>query len=96
MDYFDTFAHVTTLTAVRTVLAIASAKCWFISQLDIPNAFLNGDLQEELYMQLPQGYGELLNERNENHSIQESTQGKMVCRLFKSIFGLKQASMCWY
>lgn len=60
---------------------------WSVSQIDISNAFLNGDLDEEIYMKVPPGYADL--------------QGiplppRAVCRLHKSIYGLKQASRQWF
>ena len=64
------------MNTVRVLISIAVNLNWELLQYDIKNAFLYGDLKEEIYMQVPPGY--------EN----ETTQGK-VCRLKRSIYGLK-------
>ena len=56
IDYEETFVLVARLTSARSFLAVAFVRCWDIFQMNVKNAFLNGDLNEEVYMQPPLGY----------------------------------------
>lgn len=86
VDYFETFYPVAKLASVKLILALAAKTGWSLTQMDITNAFLHSDLDEEIYMSLPQGY-----------TLSSGTLSpNAVCRLHKSIYGLKQASRQWY
>lgn len=76
-DYTDTFAPDIKPVTVRTVLTLALTYKWTIQQLDVHNAFLNGQLHDDVYMAQPPGFN------NNDKSI--------VCKLNKAIYGLKQA-----
>lgn len=82
VDYFETFSPVAKLASVKLLLGLAARKVWSLSQMDITTAFLHSDLEEEIYMSLPQGYT----------PADGYLPPNAVCRLHKSIYGLKQAS----
>lgn len=87
IDYNETFSPVVKLTSVKLVLALSAIHNFSLAQLDISNAFLNGDLDEEIYMKLPPGYVD----RTGNQLPPNA-----VCKLQKSLYGLKQASRQWF
>jgi hypothetical protein len=83
IDFEETFSPVSRMEAIRLILAYACSKNIKVYQMDVKSTFLNGDLEEEVYIEKPEGFQ--LSE-NENY----------VCRLKKALYGLKQAPRAWY
>jgi hypothetical protein len=83
IDYFDTYAPVARITSIRVLKALASIYKLVVHQMDVKTAFLNGDLDEEVYIDQPEGFVFPGNE-------------KKVCKLIKSLYGLKQAPKQWH
>jgi hypothetical protein len=81
MDYDETFTPVVKMDFIRLALSIVASKVREFHQMDVKNAFLHGDLSEEIYMEQPQGF------------VQDSS---LVCRLKKYLYGLNQALRAWY
>ncbi len=81
VDYNETFAPVAKFVSIRCILALAAIEDMEIHQMDVKIAFLNGDLEEEIYMEQPEGF------------TQEGEH--LVCKLHKSLYGLKQSPRAW-
>ena len=80
-DYTETFAPVARISTFRLLLAIANQFNLLVHHMDVKTAFLNGTLNEEIYMQVPDGV---------------KTANNQVCKLNKALYGLKQASRRWF
>ena len=79
------------MTTVRTLVAVASIQQWHLVQMDVSNAFLHGDLHEEVYMILSLGYAGLGQSVQPGHPV--SVEPKVVCKLKKPVYGLKPDKM---
>jgi hypothetical protein len=87
VDYNETFAPVVRYDSIRVLLALVAAEDLELAQFDIQTAFLHGQLEEEIYMEVPEG----LSGEKQSKSARKSA----VCKLNKSLYGLKQAPRCW-
>ncbi|CAA0835156.1 cysteine-rich RLK (RECEPTOR-like protein kinase) 8, partial [Striga hermonthica] len=82
-DFFDTYSPVTRIASIRVLLSIAALHNLEIHQMDVKTEFLNGELEEEIYMEQPECFV-------------APGQEKKVCKLIKSLYGLKQAPKQWH
>jgi len=82
VDYNETFAPVVKFTSIRCILALAALEDMEIHQMDVKTAFLNVELEEEIYMEQLQGF---VHQGGEH----------LVCKLHKSLYGLKQSPRAW-
>lgn len=83
VDFSETFASVARLDTIRMILALAAQQGWKVYQLDVKSAFLNGVLQEEIYVEQPEGFV-------------TPGQEEKVYLLRKALYGLRQAPRAWY
>jgi hypothetical protein len=83
IDYEETFAPVARYTSIRTIIALVAKMKWKLHQMDVKTTFLNGVIEEKVYIEKPQGFEV---EDRKSH----------VCRLKKALYGLKQAPRAWY
>lgn len=83
VDFDELFAPVTRLETVRLLLALAAKNSWEVHHMDVKMAFLNGEIKEEVYVSQPEGFV-------------KKGQEKLVYKLYKALYGLRQAPRAWY
>jgi hypothetical protein len=83
IDYDDIFAPVARYTSIRVIISLASVFNWKLHQMDVKTTFLNGEVEQEVYIEQPEGF---VIHGKESH----------VCKLKKALYGLKQAPRAWY
>jgi hypothetical protein len=76
-DFFDTYSHMARLATIRVLLSLAASHGLLVHQMDVKTTFLNGELDEEIYMEQPAGF------------VANGQEG-LVCKLLKSLYDLKQ------
>jgi hypothetical protein len=82
-DFFDAYLPIARLTTIRVLLSLTTSYILLIHLMDVKTTFLNGELEEEIYMDQPDGFA-------------VKGQEGMVCKLLKSLYGLKQAPKQWH
>jgi hypothetical protein len=83
LDFWEVFAPVARLKAIRTLLVFATSKGFKLYQMDVKNTFLNGVIQEKIYVRQPPGF-------------ENPKYPNRVYKLLKTLYGLKQALRIWY
>ena len=83
IDYEETFAPAAKYSSIWTIISLATEMGWRVHQMDVKMTFLNRVIEEEMYIEQPEGFDV---ENRETH----------VCRLHKALYGLKQAPRAWY
>jgi hypothetical protein len=83
IDYKDTFSPVARYTSIQTIIALAPVLGWKLHQMDVKTTFLNGKIEQEVFVEQPDGF-----------VLQN--KGTHVCKLRKALYGLKQAPRVWY
>ena len=82
VDFDETFSPIVRFSSIHVLLAFAAENDMQVHQMDVVTAFLNGELEEEIHMEQPEGYVQPVSEN-------------LVCKLKKSLYGLKQSPKCW-
>lgn len=83
IDYEETFAPIERYSSIRSILALATQMGWKIHHMDVNTTFLNGFIEEEVYIEQPEGFDTFNRELN-------------VCRIERVLYGLKQSPHAWY
>jgi hypothetical protein len=83
IDYEETFAPVSRYTSIRTIISLVASMGWRLHQMDVKTTFLNGEIEEEVYIEHLDGF--VIHEKE-----------SYVCRLKKDLYGLKQTPHAWY
>lgn len=83
INYDETFSHVARYTSIKIIISLTLVQGWKLHQMDVKTAFLNGQVEEEVYIEQPEGF---VVHKSESH----------VCKLRKAMYGLKQAPRAWY
>ncbi|KAL5833166.1 hypothetical protein ACOSQ3_016840 [Xanthoceras sorbifolium] len=83
IDYLETFTPVAKMNTVRVLLSLAANFGWNLQQFDVKNAFLHGNLEEEIYIKVPYGFS-------------STNEEQVVCKLKKALYGHKQSPRAWF
>lgn len=91
IDFNETFAPVARIGSVLLLIALSVELGLEVHQLDFTSAYLNGDIEEEIFMEVPSEFNEIL----DKSELQKFT-GNKVCQIKKALYGLKQSGRQWY